>query len=139
MKTRVDLELGGEVYQLLPGPKALMRIAKEVGDPVQMCVGLSLGANMGKTPPIATVVEVFHIAMAESGYKLDQEEVWELVHGAGLDVVFEPFAEFVGALCNKGVVPETDDEDDEAAPPKNRRARRAKKAQARTRKRKAKR
>ena len=134
MKTRVDLELGGEVYQLLPGPKALMRIAKEVGDPVQMCVGLSLGANMGKTPPIATVVEVFHIALAESGYKLAQEEVWELVHGAGLDVVFEPFAEFVGALCNKGVVPETEDEDAAPAPPENRKARRAKKARARTRK-----
>ena len=134
MKTRVDLELGGEVYQLLPGPKALMRIAKEVGDPVQMCVGLSLGANMGKTPPIAKVVDVLHIAMVESGYKLDQEEIWDLVHGAGLDVVFEPFAEFIGALCNKGVVPETEDEGGEAASPENRRARRAKKAKARPRK-----
>lgn len=134
MKTRVDLELGGEVYQLLPGPKALMRISKEVGDPVQMCVALSAGADLGRTPPLKTVVEVLHIALAESDHKISEPDLWDLIHETGVDVVFEPFAEFLGALCNKGVVPEVEGEDSEAAPPENRRTRRAKKAKARPRK-----
>ena len=136
MKTRVDLELGGEVYQLLPGPKALMRISEEVGDPVQICVGLSAGAELRRTPPLRTVIDVLHIAMVESGHKVSRDDLWKMIYEAGVAVVFDPFAEFVGALCNKGVVPETEEEDEEreAAPSENRRARRTKKAKARTRK-----
>ncbi len=128
MKTRVDLKLGDEVYHLVPGPRALMRIAKEVGDPVQMAVGLSLGSELGKTPPLATVVAVLGIALAESDYDFGKEDLWRLIHETGVTEVFEPFAAFIGALVNNGVVPEPEAED---APAENRRARRAKNSRAR--------
>lgn len=128
MRTRVDLRLGGKVYRLVPGPRALMRIAEEVGDPVQMAVGLSLAGEMGKTPPLTTVVKVFEIALAESDYEIAKPDLWGLIHEAGVATVFEPFAAFLGALVNKGIVPEGEDAD--AAAP-NRKDRRAKKAVAR--------
>ncbi len=128
MKTRVDLKLGDKVYHLVPGPRALMRIAREVGDPVQMAVGLSLGSELGKTPPLATVVEVLGIALAESDYDFGKEDLWELIHEIGVTEVFEPFAAFIAALVNKGVVPEPEAEE---APAENRKARRAKNSRAR--------
>lgn len=130
MRTRVDLKLGGKVYRLVPGPRALMRIAEEVGDPAQMAVGMSLGRQVGKTPPLTTVVRVFDIALAESGHEFDKDELWELIHKAGLAYVFVVFAVFLSALVNKGVVPEGEGEDADAAP-SNRKDRRAKKAVAR--------
>ena len=136
MKTRVDLKLGGKVYHLVPGPRALMRIAEEVGDPAQMAVGLSLGRQVGKPPPLTSVVKVFDIALSEIGHEFEKEELWALIHKAGLGEVFNVFAVFIAALVNKGIVPEDEDGDDDA-PPGNRKARRAKKAVARKGKAKA--
>lgn len=142
MRTRVDLKLGAETYRLVPGPRALMRIAKEVGDPAQMVVSLTIAKGLGKPPPMASVVDVLHIALQESDHEIGSDDLWKLIyeHGALEPDHYDAFAEFLGALVNSGVVPEikepgAETEGADAEPPKagNRQARRAKKAKARAR------
>ena len=137
MKTRVDLKLGDKTYRLVPSPRALMRIAKEVGDPAQMMVSLSVARELGKPPPLASVVDVLHIALEESEHEIDKADLWKLIfdHGAMEANLFEDFAAFIGALVNRGVVPEVEEPDPEADDVEtgNRRERRAKKAKARAR------
>ena len=132
MKTRVELKLGGKTYRLLPGGRALERVAEEVGDPVQLSIAMGLAAQVQNTPPIKTCVQVLHIGLVESGYDIERDELWRLVFEEGVAVVYEPFAAFVGALVNKGEVPEDEaDDQGEEIEPRNRKERRAKKARAR--------
>lgn len=143
MRTRVTLKLGGKTYRLLPGPAALDRVGREVGDPPQMVVALAIAKELGKPPPLAGVVDVLHIALEESDYEIGKDDLWKLIyeHGAIEGDHYEAYAEFLGALINRGVVPEVPEiEEPDAEPPEtdhpktgNRQERRAKKAKARAR------
>jgi len=101
-KTTVDVELGGTLYRLVPGPKALLRVAAEVGDPLH----LALAMGRAEPPGVVNVFAVMRIALAESGYTLTEERANELLFQYGVLNLMAPYAEFVAALANCGKVPE---------------------------------
>lgn len=149
MRTRIPLKLGAKTYRLLPGPGAMDRIGREVGDVPKMVLLLAIAKEIGGDPPeLKQVVDVLHIALEESEYEIGKDDLWKLIyeHGAIKPDHYQAYAEFLGALVNSGRVPEVPEEleieepDAEtegagAEPPKagNRKERRAKKAKARAR------
>lgn len=113
MKTHVDLELAGKTYRLVPGAKALVRVAQDLADPVRLYVALGLMETTGQPPNTWHVLKTLHIALVESGYDIEEDAAFEALHGKGIAELYEPYAAFVGGLVNAGQVPDTPEAEDQ--------------------------
>lgn len=119
LATHVDLKIGDKSYRLTPSPRALMRVCKEIGDPMLMVLQLQVGAQ---PPELVQVFRVLRLAMDESGCSVEDDEFEELMFKSGVENLYVPYAQFVGALVNSGTVPSDGEKGG------NRKTRRAKKA-----------
>lgn len=117
MKTHVNLDLGGTTYRLVPSPAALLAVAEQVGDPMQMTIDMGLAA---RAPSTVRVFGVLRVALQSSGHALSDDEANTLLFQKGVGHLYEPYGEFLGALVNGGTVPEP-----APANPPGRRARKA--------------
>ncbi len=102
LRTYVELEIGGEKLRLTPNPRSLMRVSKEIGDPMIMILQMQIG---GKPPELVQVFRVIRIALEESGHSYDEDKFEQLMFDAGVESLYVPFAEFIGGLVNSGVIP----------------------------------
>lgn len=108
MQRYVELKLGTKTYRLVPGAGALIRVAKEVGDPMDLLIEFGAASMGGRSPKLLTVLKTLYVGIAESGYELTEEEAYEFMHKAGVQGMYEPYGVFLGALMNRGEVPDVE-------------------------------